>query len=230
MVVLNIMMFSWDIYGERQKMDEIGTGLETQGSQFEFSGNDLCLDFVNTVESRLSNPVDLLQTYHDLLVWGQQAQLLTDTQAQRLHEKARVHPDQAISVLHWAFNVRELLYRIFQEIFHGKKPGDVDMTVFNKELAGAMSHACLISGHEDFIWGWNEQDALESIVWSVIRSAADLLTSTELKDVRMCAADNCGWLFLDTSKNHSRRWCDMKTCGNRAKAKKHYSQKIRGER
>jgi predicted RNA-binding Zn ribbon-like protein len=206
-------------------MTEIGTEIETQWPQFEFSGNYLCLDFVNTVENRLGNPLDLLKTYHDLLLWGQKAQLLTDRQELFLHEKARTHADKAVSVLHWAIEVRELLYRIFRAINDSMKPDEADMAAFNTELARAMSHACLVSKNKEFIWSWDKQDSLELIVWSVIRSAAGLLASTELKDVRMCASEDCGWLFLDTSKNHSRRWCDMKTCGNRAKAKKHYSQK-----
>jgi len=49
-----------------------------------------------------------------------------------------------------------------------------------------------------------------------------LLTSSQrLNQVRQCRGDNCGWLFVDGSKNHSRRWCDMRDCGNRAKVRRH---------
>jgi len=66
---------------------------------------------------------------------------------------------------------------------------------------------------------------LERINWLIVRSAADLLTSDKLHDVRACSAEDCRWLFLDISKNHSRRWCDMETCGNQAKARRHYRRK-----
>ena len=68
-------------------------------------------------------------------------------------------------------------------------------------------------------------EELESLIWPVAKSAADLLTSERLERVRECAGGTCGWLFIDASKNHSRRWCDMRDCGNAAKAKRHYHKK-----
>jgi len=81
--------------------------------------------------------------------------------------------------------------------------------------------------HEQhFAWGWDfYQAALDDIIWPVVRSAADLLTSDTLPMLRICAADDCQWLFMDTSKNQTRRWCNMKSCGNRAKARRHIERK-----
>ncbi|MBN1859137.1 CGNR zinc finger domain-containing protein [Candidatus Bipolaricaulota bacterium] len=79
---------------------------------------------------------------------------------------------------------------------------------------------------ERFQWGWSDaEDQLEWPVWILARSAADLLTSDERDRVRRCAGPDCGWLFVDISRNHSRRWCDMADCGNRAKARRSYARK-----
>ena len=67
-----------------------------------------------------------------------------------------------------------------------------------------------------------EERKLDQMLWPIIRSAAELLTSDKLDRVCECPGENCGWLFIDMSRNRSRRWCDMKDCGNRAKARRHY--------
>jgi predicted RNA-binding Zn ribbon-like protein len=79
-----------------------------------------------------------------------------------------------------------------------------------------------------FRWGWDEEsDSLTKVLWPVAKAAADLLTSEghALKRLHQCAASDCGWLFIDMSRNHSRRWCDMSNCGNVAKARRHYHRK-----
>ena len=89
-----------------------------------------------------------------------------------------------------------------------------------------MAQVCVVPKEGSFAWDWlNKEQALDRMLWVVARSAADLLVSGELDTVRVCAGEDCNWLFLDTSKNRSRRWCDMKSCGNRAKVRKHYKQK-----
>ncbi|MBI4413448.1 MAG: CGNR zinc finger domain-containing protein, partial [candidate division NC10 bacterium] len=80
-----------------------------------------------------------------------------------------------------------------------------------------------------FAWRWTgDGQRLDRMLWAVTRSAADLLTSGELAAVRECEAETCAWLFMDRSRNRSRRWCDMKACGNRAKARRHYERKKAG--
>ncbi len=198
---------------------------ETQASHFDFSGNHICLDFVNTVEGRLNNPDDLLITYNDLVQWGEQAHILPDHEAEVLREEAGRHPDEATKVLQWAITVRETMYHLFQGVIEDTTANEGGMATFNIALAETLAHACIVPENDGFVWSWQAQDSLERVVWPLVRAAADLLTSTDLNDVRMCAAEDCGWLFLDTSKNHSRRWCDMKTCGNRAKVRKYYREK-----
>jgi predicted RNA-binding Zn ribbon-like protein len=79
---------------------------------------------------------------------------------------------------------------------------------------------------DSFVWEWHEADgALELPIWIVAQSASDLLVSSELGRVRECAGERCDWLFLDASRNRSRRWCDMAACGNRAKAQRNYARR-----
>ena len=199
---------------------------ETQAPNFEFTGNHLCLDFTNTVQDRSTSPRELLNSYSDLLLWGQGAQILTEDEAERLREEAARHTREAKAVLQRAIDLREALYRIFLAVARGSSPEKSELRTLNTEFSEAMGRACIMPAKDSFTLDWTDKEkALDRMLWTIARSAADLLTSDGLDDVRVCAADDCRWLFLDTSKNHSRRWCDMKSCGNRAKARKHYTQK-----
>ncbi len=202
------------------------TMAETQTTMFEFTGNNLCLDFCNTLNDRKDNPRELLTSYDILLLWGQEAHILTEDEAQLLDVEAKEHRWEAEAVLKQAIELREAIFRLILSRIHGTPPAETDVATFNTVLSHAMAHSYIVPGEHDFAWGWlPEKRALDRLLWPVVRAAADLLTSEELEDVRICASDTCGWLFIDQSKNHTRRWCDMKSCGNRAKARKHYSQK-----
>ena len=199
---------------------------EIQAPNFEFTGNHLCLDFTNTVQDRSTSPRELLNSYSDLLLWGQGAQILTEDEAERLREEAARDTREAKAVLQRAIDLREALYRIFFAVTRDSSPAQADLHTLNSEFSKAMSQACIVPTKDSFALDWTgKEKALDRMLWTLARSAADLLTSAELDDVRVCAAEDCNWLFMDTSKNHTRRWCDMKSCGNRAKARKHYTQK-----
>jgi predicted RNA-binding Zn ribbon-like protein len=194
---------------------------------FELTGGRLCLDFANTVENRPGDhPQELLNSYNDLVSWSEQAHVLTGQEAQLLIEEAAHRPAQASSVLQQAVEIREAIYRIFKAAARGAMPGEDDLVSLSAAMAEAQSHARIVAKADGFAWdlAGNGSD-LDRILWPVVRSATDILTSEELDAVRVCASDDCNWLFFDTSKNHSRRWCDMKSCGNRAKARRHYDRK-----
>lgn len=197
-------------------------------------GNWLCLDFTHTLQDRFNaDRKELLHSYSDILAWGLYMHLLQEEEAQELLRIAEKHPQAATKTLRDAVHVREVIYRIFYNISQEEAPEADSMALLNAALAQAMSHACIANaGEKDhFRWDWHaksDAERLERINWMVIRSAADLLTSEKLEDMRACAAEDCRWLFLDISKNHSRRWCDMETCGNQAKARRHYSRKKSG--
>ena len=128
-----------------------------------------------------------------------------------------------------ARELREALYRIFTAHADGRDPAAEDLALLNRALALAMPHLQLSARAGTFAWEWDE-DALDlhRLLWPVARSAADLLTSDDLVRVRECAGEHCNWLFIDRSKNNSRRWCDMQDCGNVAKVRRYRSRKQAG--
>lgn len=193
---------------------------------FEFTAGYLCLDFANTVSSRRSvRPCERLHSYSDLLAWGQQAGLLTEHDVHDLAEQAGRHPEEARQTFERALELREALYRVVSALTHGDDSDPGDQSVLNRELATALAHSRLVPAPARFEWGWAEDGAaLDRVLWSIARSAADLLTTTELAAARQCATDTCSWLFLDTTKNRSRLWCDQ-SCRNRAKARRRYRQR-----
>ncbi len=191
--------------------------------EFTFSSGNLCLDFANTIGDRPKKmPQDKLYTYEDLLSWSQQTQILNEEEVEDLLALAESQPTQANQSLVYAKQIREVIYRIVSASFDETPASDEDLQTFNLALAETMAHIRLLPAETGFTWGWSSSyDNLERPLWSIVRSAADLLTSPEREWIRACASESCRWLFLDTSKNHTRRWCDMKSCGNRAKAHRH---------
>ena len=198
--------------------------LDKQPHTFEFIGGTLCLDFVNTIDGRgpAGSHQDYLSHYEDLLLWAAQAGLLDDLQVERLRQRAEDHSIEATTVLDEARLLREAIYHIFSAIHLGQQPAQADLNLLSHVLSEAMAHARLRYVEGDFLWDWPDDDErLQQMLWPVARSAAELLTKTQIERVHLCANDSCGWLFLDTSKNHSRRWCSMETCGNVTKVRKH---------
>jgi predicted RNA-binding Zn ribbon-like protein len=192
---------------------------------FDISGGELCLDFANTVDKRAGGqPDDHLQSYGDLLSWGRQTGELDGAQAGRLERAARRSPGSAARVLRRAVVLREALYRIFRAVAVGGPVAAPDLAILNAEASRAAARRVLVPKGKEYVWIWREDAGLERILWPVARSAAELLASPRLGSVRLCAADPCEWLFLDTSKNRSRRWCNMRVCGNREKARRHYQR------
>ena len=194
---------------------------------FDLTGGLLCLDFANTVDDRTEkHPQELLVNFNDLIVWSQQAQVVTGQEAQQLLEKAAQDPSEATSVLKRAVEVREAIFRIFKAVAEDESPDDKDLLILSNMVAEAQKHARIVPGTNEFHWDWAcKPNDLDCMLWPVVRSAADFLTSDNLDTVRVCASESCDWLFIDTSKNHSRRWCNMKSCGNREKARRFYTRK-----
>ena len=125
-----------------------------------------------------------------------------------------------------AVTVREALYRVFSAVAAGATAPAGDLATLNEALADGFAHSRLEPDGDGYHWAWQiDPPALDRMLWPVLRSAVDLLTSGELDRVKECPGlDDCGWLFFDTSKNGSRRWCSMEGCGNRAKGRRHYQR------
>ncbi|MFN8493261.1 MAG: ABATE domain-containing protein [Caldilineaceae bacterium] len=189
----------------------------------------LCLDFANTMDWHASeHPVETLHRYADLVAWAERNQLLTNGEAEQLKALAARAVPEAQQVLEAALVLREALYRILAAIAAEGTPAPSDLAVLNAALPDAYQHLRIIQTPEGFAWGWIDTGAvLDCLVWPIVRSAADLLTFNNLSRVRQCADDRgCGFLFIDTTRNRSRRWCSMEGCGNRAKARRHYERSV----
>ena len=194
---------------------------------YEATAGRLCLDFTNTLANRLGDRShEWLDSYHNLVAWAQLAGALSPEAARPLLDQAAAQPEKAALVLDQAIELRETIYRIFSATGSSGRPARRDLDDLNAALSGALPHLRVIPEGTAFGWEWSgEVGALERMLWPVARSAADLLTSEELGRVGECHGEGCGWLFLDLSRNRSRRWCDMGDCGNRAKARRHYHRK-----
>ncbi len=191
-------------------------------------GGHLSLDFANTADWHASEqPEELLTSYTELVSWSQQAGILTEKLAKRLLRQAANRPAEALAVLKQAIALREAIYNIFAAVANEQTPQGTDLATLNSALSEALAHSQIVPTETGYGWQWaGEEDALDRPLWPIARSAADLLTSDELQRVGQCADDRgCGWLFLDTSRNHTRRWCSIEDCGNRAKARRHYERK-----
>jgi predicted RNA-binding Zn ribbon-like protein len=118
------------------------------------------------------------------------------------------------------------LYGIFSALAAENRPEPEKLAALNTALGEAFPHLRLEQHGGQFRWHWADaSNRLDRLLWPVTRSAAELLTSSEVSLVRECASERCSWMFVDRSRTHRRRWCDMKTCGNRAKARRHYERR-----
>lgn len=186
----------------------------------------LCLDFVDTVDTHDGDSYyDDLSSYRDLVLWGHLAGLLDDRHAERLLVEAERRPEEAAATHHRALALRESLYRLFSAAVHGVEFPAEDLAVLNAELALAFSKTELAAGSDRLAWTWTVREhALDYPLWPVVRTAAELLTSSELGRIGECASDTCQWLFLDVSKNRSRRYCG-EGCSNRTRARRFREQR-----
>jgi predicted RNA-binding Zn ribbon-like protein len=198
-------------------------------SPFEFISGDAALDFVNTVDNRADTErrMELLNTYGELLDWACEAKLLSQAEVAQLRAKAQRETGQARAALRRAKMLREALYRIFSAIAAERQPPATDVELLDSFDKQAMAHRRIgRQEHGGYGWQWRTDGAeLDLILWQVAKAGAELLTSDFVYNVRACAAEPCRWLFVDTSRNRARRWCDMKICGNRAKARKFYQRR-----
>ncbi len=199
---------------------------------FDLESGALCLDFANTVNWHASDePVEGLADFSDVIRWGAAAGALTGAQANSLQQMAGEQPDGAAAALARAVQLREAVYRLFVGYSESGRVSEGDLAILNEALSDSLGRLRIMPASSPFILDYPPHLIdLDQIRWSVARSAADLLTGHNLDRVRQCADDRgCGYLFLDVSRNRSRRWCSMESCGNRAKVRRHYQRQQQGE-
>ncbi|NQV14847.1 ABATE domain-containing protein [bacterium] len=196
-------------------------------THLELTSGWLCLDFANTMDMHAAEePQETLHDYKDLVAWAETRGVLSPGEAEGLRKQGKREPGQAEHVLQESIGLREALYQIFSAVAAGGSAQPQNLEQLNKALKHASPNMSLVPKDRGFTWAWEgAQPSLGSILWPISQSAAELLTLGDLTRIGECAAeDGCGWLFFDTTKNHSRRWCDMRDCGNRDKVRRYYKR------
>jgi predicted RNA-binding Zn ribbon-like protein len=167
-----------------------------------------------------------LGSYADLVAFAMQSRLIPPKLAASLRARASRDPAEGQRAFRQSIVLREVLYRAFSAIAAGKYARPEDVQQINDFALEAVKHRKLARTNGSYCWEWQSDGnaPLDRILWPIAESAADFLTSKDRAAVRECGAPDCEWLFLDHSRNGSRRWCDMKSCGNRQKARRHYQR------
>jgi predicted RNA-binding Zn ribbon-like protein len=184
---------------------------------FELIAGHVALDLVNTLDNRFSptGPIELLTTYDDLLRFTSQSGLLTARQAKQLQRL------DGSEVLREVRELRETVAAITYAQLDGKHLPASALATLENYVRQASSHRHLTADRLRPVWSWPSLDnQVTAPLWLLAQATADFLLSQRSTQLRRCASDTCRWLFLDLSKNRTRRWCDMKVCGNRMKARR----------
>jgi predicted RNA-binding Zn ribbon-like protein len=152
---------------------------------------------------------------------------LTDAETERLLRLAGKDSRKAISAYQQAIELRETIFRVFSALALGRSPRTADIAALNQARLEALKRSTISSRDGGYALDWTDKSALDRMLWPIALSAAELLTSSHLTRIRECAGDRCDWLFVDTSRNHLRRWCSMAECGNRSKSRRFLARKRR---
>lgn len=185
-------------------------------------GGHPALDFVNTVDSRGERwGPEFLNAYGDLVTWARRLDIIDEQECNFLRAEAIESPNQAEKELIQARELREALYRIFLTESDGRSIREDDLGLVNDATQRAQSQRILIAAAGGIEWRYTPAEQLHTIADRIAWLAVELLTSQrERRPVRACEGPNCGWLFLDNSRNGHRRWCSDKTCGSHARVRK----------
>lgn len=202
----------------------------------KYVAGDASLDLVNTVDWLDEGLVnDRLSDYGRLVEWTEGAGIVSAREAERLRHDAMARPADAAAVLESARSLRWVLRGIFTALADGEARMP-PLDAFNDALEEALHHRTLAPAgalqEEDgairWIWRGMGEDP-RSILWPVIWSAAELMTSDDARRVRMCAGPACGWMYVDRSRNRMRRWCEMSVCGTREKSRRRSARSRPGQ-
>jgi len=204
---------------------------------FKYIGGDPGLDLVNTVDWTPRGPAeDRLTDYARLIRWAQGAGILPNEAAASLLAKALRQPQEAARALRTGLQARGILHRVFAVVAHGE-PANAPLAELNGLLARALGrlHVAPPEGRRRrqpaLRLAWRDLDAsLDAPVWPAVWSAASLIVSEEASQLRICGGEDCGWMYVDRSRNGLRRWCDMATCGTIEKTRRRLERARRAGR
>lgn len=202
---------------------------ESRAGSLTLVGGELAFDFTNTSSGRgWPTHMEHLRTASDVVAWARHARVVGPADGEWLSGK--VAADQALArrLLRRALDLREALYVIGVEVAAGSAAPAPQVDRLAKEHAACVARARLTPDGGRYIWSWSPREAaIEAVLGPIALSALATLGQADLTRIKRCEGEKCGWLFFDTTKNKSRRWCEMEVCGNRAKQKRH-GARLRG--
>ena len=190
---------------------------------FKYVGGDPAIDLVNTVDwTRHGLQDERLGDYQRLTRWAEGSGVVSPQLAAKLRRKAAGHPQEAGTVYRAALRAREIFRRLLVELAEGSASAET-VADFNRILAPVLQHLRVrpLGNAPHLQLGWEaEENRLESVLWPVLWSAASLISSPEASQIRVCGGEDCGWMYVDRSRNGLRRWCQMESCGTREKTRR----------
>ena len=185
-------------------------------------GGNLALDYINTTEFRGTERCqEMLLSFDHVLAFCVRNDLLSAEEGAYWGEIAADHAAEAGRAYQVALDLREALYRIFVAVIADETPDPSDLDQLNNTLDAGKRH--IVPSEDGFSWAWASSSDLAHVLRPIALIAAELLTSPQLQQVRQCP--NCRWLFVDTSRNHKRRWCSMDFCGSQVKSRRQYERR-----
>jgi predicted RNA-binding Zn ribbon-like protein len=193
------------------------------GPKFDFIAGNPVLDFHNTVawprrgksNNRLPRPVDLVR-------WGTESGIVTADEARGLRGYCIRNGSRSRSELAETLQLRDLFHHLFSDLVERRAPTDTSIAVLNRHLKTLRSRQRIEWRHGELRWSPVASRRTSVIMDRLALRAAELITSEDLQWLRTCANPECGWFFLDTTRNGLRKWCSMAECGGRAKSKRYY--------
>ena len=190
-------------------------------------GGALCLDFCNSGQGlRNSESREWLADFADLLDWLEASEAIGAKHAKQLRSEGDKAPRAAEEIWKRAIRLRDALGRVLLAKAAERSPEGDDLAVIEAEHARTASFARLAATSKGF--AWELKPDLQAVLLPVVHSAIELMTSAKLERLRRCGGDTCYWLFIDETKNCSRRWCEMAICGNRHKVRRHRARQASG--
>jgi predicted RNA-binding Zn ribbon-like protein len=217
--------------GARQSSDPPRSLSVDDTLPFRFVAGESSLDLVNTVDWTARGPErDRIGSYGRLIEWALAAKLIDDDEASRLERRAFGREREAARALELAYSLRWTLRRLVAALAaETPVPASVRLPLeeLNRFVADAFAHVRLTvtpTGESDQplpAWAWDDEpQRLDSLLWPVVRRAAELLASSDVRRLRVCPGTDCGWVYVDRSRNGMRRWCEMSTCGTAEKSRR----------
>ena len=197
--------------------------MDSRAGCLSLVGGLLALDFANTAGGRdTAEPIEHLQQPVHLIGWALHAGAIDAATALRCRSALAGQPSEGRPVLDRALALRETIYRIGAAITGGGQPAGTDLEALKGFVASALGPAMLKAARTGgYRFDFQAAPVATALLGPVAWSALDLLARSSFERLKQCPGQGCGWLFLDQTRNNSRRWCDMATCGNRTKSRRH---------